>query len=183
MAHGHSKGPQPYSVVAEYQSPEELIEALNQAREAGYTKLDAYTPFPVHGLSDAIGFREEKVPWVVAIAGFVGAVSGLALQSYVSLVDYPMNVGGKPLFSLPAFFPVTFECTILFASFGAVLSMFGLNGLPKPYDPIFDAPNFERASQDRFFLSVEATDPQYNADEIAKLLKATPALNVAEVLA
>jgi len=183
MAHGHSHGPKPYSVVAEFESPEELIEALNQARAAGYTKLDAYTPFPVHGLSDAIGFQEEKVPWVVAIAGLVGALSGLALQTYVSMIDYPMNVGGKPLFSLPAFFPVTFECTILFASFGAVLSMFGLNGLPKPYDPIFDAPNFERASQDRFFLSVEATDPQYNADEIAKLLKTTTALNVAEVLA
>lgn len=160
MAHGPSK-PQKHAAVAQFDSPEQLVEAAKKAREAGFTRIEAYTPFPIHGLSDAIGFKDEKVPWIVAIGGFTGAVSGMALQIYTSVFDYPMNVGGKPLISLPAFVPVTFECTILFAAFGAVIGMLALNGLPSPYHPIFDAPEFERASQDKFFLAIEAKDPKF----------------------
>ncbi len=180
MAPGPKKAVQ-HAVVVEFETPEQLLKAANQAREAGFTKLEAYSPFPIHGLSEAIGFHDEKVPWIVAIGGLTGALAGMALQIYVSVIDYPMNVGGKPLLSLPAFIPVTFECTILFASFGAVFGMMALNGLPRPHHPIFDTPNFERASQDRFFLAVEAEDPKYS--EAQAFLGGLTTATVAEVAA
>jgi hypothetical protein len=140
--------------------------------------MDAFTPFPVHGLPEAIGFRDSKVPWIIFVMGILGGFGGMALQWWVSVKAYPLNVGGKPLFSWPAFIPPAFETTILFAAFGAVFGMIALNRLPQPHHPVFDAPNFDRASQDRFFLLIEAKDPLYASDEIRTTLEDTGALNV-----
>jgi len=180
MAH-HRKPPPTYGVVAEFDSPDQLLVAAAKAREAGYKRLEAYTPFPIHGLSDTVGFKDEKVPWIVFLGGVTGASLGYALQYYVSVIDYPLNVGGKPLNSLPMFFPVMYECTILFASFGAFLGMLALNKLPQPYHGAFNTPNFERASQDKFFLAVEADDKQFDEVETKKFLETMDANNVSLV--
>lgn len=170
--------PGPFGIIAEFDSPESLIDAANTALDQGYTKMDAFTPFPVHGLPEAIGFREAKVPWIVFVMGVLGGFGGLGLQWWVSTQAYPLNIGGKPLFSWPAFIPPAFETTILFAAFGAVFGMIGLNRLPQPHHPVFDAPNFERASQDRFFLLIEAKDAKYDADATRSTLEKTGALRV-----
>ena len=170
-----------FGVAASFDNPEDLLVAAHRAREAGYTKMDAYTPFPVHGLPDAIGFHDNRVPWIIFFCGLAGALGGYALQYYVSVIDYPLNVGGRPLHSWPTFIPVTFECTILLAALGAVFGMLGLNGFPKPYDPMFNAPGFERVSQDRFFLCIEADDPKFDVQEITRLMQSLNAEAVSEV--
>jgi hypothetical protein len=177
----HRKPLLTYGVVAEFDTPEQLVSAARKVREAGYKQLDAYTPFPIHGLVDVVGFKDEKVPWIVFISGLLGATAGYLLQYYTSVVDYPMNVGGKPLNSLPMFFPVTYECTILFAVFGAFFGMLALNKLPQPYHGVFNTPNFDRASQDKFFLAVEAIDPQFDEVETKRLLEDTDANSVSLV--
>ena len=173
-----SSGAALYGLVAEYDGPEALVNAARRVREAGYRRMDAYTPFPVHGLAEALGFTDAKVPWIVFMAGLIGAVAGLGLQYYASAVYYPLNVGGRPYLSLPAFVPVTFECTVLFASFGAVIGMLALNGLPRPHHSVFNAPGFERASQDGFFLCVEAADERFDRAGTADLLRDLGALSV-----
>ena len=178
MAHDFSDPSGLYAIVGEFETPERLKLAAEEARHAGFKVMDAYSPFPIHGLSEAIGFRDTKVPWTVFIFGLIGVTCGYSLQFYTSVIDYPMNVGGKPLNSIPAFIPVSYECTILFAAFSAAIGMFVYNKLPMPYHPIFNAKNFERASQDRFFLAVEATDPSYDADKIEKIMKSNGALEV-----
>jgi hypothetical protein len=177
------RAPQLFGLVAEYDDPEKLIKAAQAAYDAGYREMDCYTPFPVHGLPEAIGFDDVRVPWIVFIGGVVGAFSGFALQYWVSVYAYPHNVGGRPLFSWPAFIPVTFECMILFAALGAVFGMLILNKLPQPYHPVFNAPRFDRASQDLFFLAIEARDPQYDADSTQEFLRGTGASLVSEVKA
>jgi hypothetical protein len=170
-----------HGVAAEYDEPETLVEAVKKARAAGYRKMDAYTPFPVHGLAEALEFHDWRIPWAVFLAGCAGAVGGYMLQYYVSVIDYPLNVGGRPLNSWPQFIPVTFECTILFAAITAVLCAVVLNGLPQPYHPIFNAPNFDLASQDRFFLCIESDDPKFDTAEVERLLNGTGAVAVSEV--
>jgi hypothetical protein len=170
-----------HGIIAEYETPEELLRAAKRAREAGYTRMDAYSPFPVHGLSEAIGFEDHQVPWTTFFAGVIGAIAGFALQYYISVVDYPLNVGGRPFLSWPAFIPVTFETTVLFAAFGAFIGMLAFNGLPQPYHPVFNAPRFERASQDRFFLCIEASDPMFDRANTRHFLEATGARMVSEV--
>ena len=178
MAHDYSDPIGLYALVGEFENPERLKLAAEEARHAGFKVMDAYSPFPIHGLSEAIGFRDTKVPWTVFFFGLLGVTVGYSLQFYTSVIDYPMNVGGKPMNSIPAFIPVSYECTILFAAFSSAIGMFIYNRLPMPYHPIFNAKNFERASQDRFFLAVEATDPNYDADKIEKLMKSNGALEV-----
>lgn len=180
MAHGKKK-PGPFGVVAEFENPEVLIEAANKALDAGYSRMDAFTPFPVHGLPEAIGFKEGKVPWIIFIGGVCGCVGGMGLQWWVATQAYALNIGGKPLFSWPAFIPPAFETTILFAAFGAVFGMILLNRLPQPHHPVFETPNFDRASQDRFFLLIEAKDPMYDASAIRKMMEGAGALNVTEI--
>jgi hypothetical protein len=171
-----------YGMVAEFSDPEEIVVAAHKAREAGYRKMDAYTPFPVHGLSEAIGFQDNLVPWLIFIGGLLGAGIGYGLQVYLNVVEYPMNVGGRPLVPWPAFLPVTFECTVLSAAFFAVFgAIIGMNGLPKPYHPIFNAPNFDLASQDRFFLCIESNDTQFDLEETRHFLQSLGPENVAEV--
>lgn len=171
-----------YGMTAEFETPEALMDAAENARLAGYRKMDAYSPFPIHGLSDAIGFRSVAVPYIVFVCGIIGTFTGFTLEWYTQTIDYPLNVGGKPFNSLPAFIPVAYECTILFAALGAFFGMWALNGLPKPYHSIFNAPGFDRASQDRFFLAIEASDHRYDAEKTREFLMQQNPLNVAEVM-
>jgi hypothetical protein len=168
-------------LVAEFDSVEDLTHAAEAARKAGFKKMDAYSPFPIHGLSEAIGFRDVKVPFMVFCGGLFGALAGYSLQYYVHVFDYPLNVGGKPLNSIPAMVPITFESTILCSALTAFFGMLATNGLPKPYHPIFNTPRFERASQDRFFLAIEATDPNYDPVRTRQFLLELNPLNVEEV--
>jgi hypothetical protein len=170
-----------FAMVAEFDSPDELLSAAEKARFEGYSKMDAYSPFPIHGLSDAIGFRDSKVPFMVFIGGLCGATFGFTLLWYTASIDYPLNVGGKPFNSLPSFVPITFECTVLWSALTAVFGMLALNKLPKPYHPIFNTPGFQRASQDRFFLSIEATDPKFDSDETKKFMATLHPISVNEV--
>ncbi len=171
-----------HGIIAEFDDPDVLIAAAHRTREAGYKRLDAYTPFPVHGLAEAIGFDDWRIPWFVFLGGLTGCLLGFGGLYYSNVVDYPWNVGGRPLNSWPAFIPITFECTVLFSGLTAFLTQFLLNGLPKPHDSIFNAKNFDRASQDRFFLSVEAGDPRFDTEETAAFLRRlNGVLDVSEV--
>jgi hypothetical protein len=171
-----------YGMTAEFDTPEALMDAAEAARLAGYKKMDAYSPFPIHGLSEAIGFRSVAVPFIVFFGGLIGTFTGFTLEWYTQVIDYPNNVGGKPFDSLPAFIPVAYEATILFASLSAVFGMFALNKLPQPYHSIFNAQNFARASQDRFFLAIEAVDKLYDPEATRAFLMEQNPLNVAEVM-
>ncbi|MCW5848818.1 MAG: DUF3341 domain-containing protein [Anaerolineae bacterium] len=180
MAEGKVQPPM-YGLLAEFETPEQLIEAVHDTRDAGYTKIDAYTPYPVHGLAQALNFRKTWIPEIVLGGGLTGLVAGLALQYWVAVLQYPMNIGGKPLASFPAFMVPAFETTILFAAFGAVFGMLALNGLPQPYHPLFNIERFARASQDRFFLAIHASDPQFNLPETRRFLLGLGAYEVSDV--
>ena len=160
-----------YGIMAEFDSAQTLVDAAHHTHEAGYVKIDAYSPFPVEGLAEAMGFHKNRVPLVVLIGGLIGGLSGYAMQYWISAVSYPINVGGKPYHSWPAFIVVTFEMTILFAGISAVFGMLALNGLPMPYHPVFNVPRFALASRNRFFLCIEATDPKFDIDATRRFLE------------
>ena len=170
-----------YGIVAEFNTPDEVVRAARKARKEGYSAMDAYTPFPVHGLDEASHFEDNRIKWMIFLMGLLGGGFGLWLIWWINTTEYPMNVGGRPLFSWPSFIPVTFECTVLFASLTAFFGMLALNGLPQPHHPIFNAENFERCSQDKFFLCIEACDPKFDAVETASFLETLHAENVSEV--
>ena len=151
-----------WGVLGEFETPEELLRAARKAREAGYRRMDAYTPFPIHGLSDAMGFRPTKLPMVVLAGGLIGCATALGMMWFSSTIHYPLNVAGKPYASWPMFIPITFELTILGASFAAVFGMLAMNGLPRPHHPVFNAPGFVMASRSRFFLCIQANDPLFD---------------------
>lgn len=167
--------------MAEFANPESVLGAAQRAFAAGYRHMDAYTPFPVDGLAEAIGFRRTGLPLIVLLGGIAGGLGGYALQYWVSVLAYPLNIGGRPLHSWPAFVVVTFELTILVAALAAVLGMLALNGLPKPYHPVFNVPRFALASEDRFFLCIEATDPQFEPEQTRRFLEECHADQVSEV--
>jgi hypothetical protein len=162
--------PKLHGVMGEFATPIDLVNAIEKVKEAGYTKLDAYTPFPIEETWEALGHHKSPVPLIVLIGGIIGGLGGFFLQYWVSVIEYPINVGGRPFNSWPAFIPVTFECTILGAVLSAVAGVFIINGLPEPYHPVFNVQRFAFASRNRYFLCVEARDPKFNRDEIHKLL-------------
>jgi hypothetical protein len=169
MAHSVSS-PGLYGLMAEFDSAQALLDAAYKVRDAGFTKTDAYSPFPIHGLAEAIGFKEHLVPKFVFAAGLTGALAGYGLEYWTQVIAYPMNIGGRPYFSWVSFIPPAFETTILFAAFTAVISMIALNGLPQPYHPVFNAPRFSLASQDKFFLAIEAADPKFDLERTREFL-------------
>lgn len=170
-----------YGMIAEFTGPEPLVEATTRAFAAGYRRLDAYTPFPVHGLAEAMGRRGIRIPLIVLAGGILGGLSGFLLQTYAAVYDYPLNIGGRPYFSWPSFIPITFELMILGAVFAAVFGMLALNGLPQPHHPIFNAPNFEMATRSHFFLCIEAADPSYDNTGTRTFLESLEPISVSEV--
>ena len=170
-----------YGLLAEFENPHEIVAAAEAARAAGYRKVEAYTPFPVEGLPEAIGFRRTHLPLIIFIGGLVGCLGGFALQYWCAKVNYPVNVGGRPLNSWPMFIPVTFEVTILSAALAAVIGLFALNGLPMPYHPVFNVPEFAHASRNRFFLCVEATDPKFDVERTRGFFDTLNARGIYEV--
>ena len=169
-----------YGLMAEFDSPTTLVAAARRAREAGYRKMDAYSPFPIEELSEVL-HHKDRLPLLVLIGGVVGGTSGFLFQYWASAIDYPLNVGGRPLLSWPSFIPVTFEMTILVAAFVAVLGMLGLNGLPMPYHPVFNVPRFEYASRNRFFLCIESSDPLFDRVATGQFLEGLEPREVCEV--
>lgn len=169
-----------YGLLAEFATPEAVLEAARRARAAGYRRMDAYTPFPVKGLAEAIGFREARVPRLTLIGGVFGAALAFFMQVYVSL-DYPLNVGGRPLVPVPAFLVVTFELTILFAVLFSVGSMLFFNGLPRLHHPLFEAAPFQLESMDRFFLCIESADARFDRQQTAAFLRSLGPLSISEV--
>jgi hypothetical protein len=150
--------------MAEFREPAEVVAAARAVCAEGYRKVDAYSPYPIEALNEALGFHRSWLPPLVLLGGMAGALGGYALQYWASVLEYPMNIGGKPYHSWPAFIPPTFETTILLAALTAVLGMLALNGLPEPYHPVFNVPSFALASRDRFFICIEAADPKFSLD-------------------
>jgi len=160
-----------YGLMAEFDNPQDLVDAARRARAEGYRNMDGYSPFPVEGLADALELGGTRVPLIVLIGGLIGAAAGYSMQYYLMAVDYPVNIGGRPYHSWPAFIPVTFEMTVLVAGLFAVLGMLALNGLPMPYHPVFNVPRFALASRDRFFLCIEAADPKFDPEHTRRFLE------------
>jgi ActD protein len=154
-----------YGLLAEFDTPTELVEGARKLREEGYTKTDAFSPFPLHEIDEALGIRRSILPVLVFFGGITGLLTGLSLQIFVHYIDYPMNIGGRPFLSFPSFIPPTYELTILLAGFTAVFGMLFLNGLPRPYHPVFNVPRFALATREKFFLLVETEDPKFEYDK------------------
>jgi len=173
--------PRLYGLMAEFETPDELLAATKRAYRLGYRKMDAYAPFPVEGLSEALGMHHTWLSAVVLAGGILGAVGGYAMQYYAVVIYYPLNIGGRPLHSWPNFIPITFETTILAAALAAVLGMFALNNLPQPYHPVFNVPSFEQASRSRFFLAIENSDPQFDLEDTRGFLESLSPIEVSEV--
>ena len=171
-----------YGVLGEFTTPQGLIHAAKQARQAGYRRLDAYTPFPVEGLAEAMGLGRTLVPLVTLIGGLLGGLSGFGFQYWASVISYPENIGGRSLNSWPAFIPVTFELTVLGASLFAVFGMLAMNRLPQPHHPLFNVHRFQKhASSDRFYLCLQANDPKFSLPDVARFLQSVDATHVSEV--
>jgi hypothetical protein len=170
-----------YGLMAEFDEPEPLLEAARRAHAEGYRHMDAYTPMPVEGLAEAIGFRNSAVQQIVFVLGLLGATGGFMLCWWMTVVAYPHNVAGRPLNSWPAYVPITFESMVLVSCVGALIVMLGLNGLPQPYHPVFNVARFEHASRDKFFLCIEATDPKFDPQATKEFLEQLDTQGVMEV--
>ena len=202
MEHIAANTPTVYGMIAEFSEPDQIVVAAERARAEGYRRMDAYTPFPVHGLDEALDFHDWRVPWMIFLAGLTGCAFGYGLQFFTATptlegfikkfipitwdvglrnIPYAMNVGGRPFHSWPSFIPVAYECTILFAGVTAVFGTLALCGFPKPYHPIFNAKNFNRATVDKYFLCIEATDPKFDLEDTAIFMKSLGADSVSEV--
>jgi hypothetical protein len=170
-----------HGVMAEFASAEELLSATHRTRAAGYKAVDAYSPFPIHGMSEALALPKSPIPLMVLIGALAGTLLGFGLEYWVSVLEYPVMVGGKPYFSWPAFIPVAYETTILLGGLTAAIGMLAINGFPMPYHPVFNVERFSQAMIDRFFLCIEATDPKFNREETKKFLEGLHPYQVSEV--
>jgi len=170
-----------YGLMAEFDNPTDVVEAARATYDAGYRRINAYSPYPIEELWEAIGFHSTRLPLIVLIGGIVGGIVGYGMQYYVAVIDYPLNVGGRPLHSWPSFIPITFEMIILFAALSAVFGMLALNKLPQPYHPVFNAERFALASRDRFFLVIEADDPKFDHDKATSFLQSLSPKEVVDV--
>ncbi len=177
----HKTDKQNHGLMAEFENEDGLVEAAAKLRDAGYTETDAYSPFPIHGLEVALGAPRCKLSLFVFLGGLSGFIGGFGMQYFASVIHYPMNIGGRPLNSWPAFIPITFECAVLAAVFTAVFGMIAMNKLPMPYHPVFNVDAFSRASSDRFFLIVESKDPKYEEGEVRSLFESFGADAIHEV--
>jgi hypothetical protein len=173
--------PRLYGLLAEFATADALLEAARRAYDAGYRNIEAFSPFPVEGLADAIGFHSHRVPLLTFLGGVVGGLGGYLMQWYAAAVDYPINVGGRPLHSWPSFIPITFELTVLGAALFAAFGMLALNGLPRLFHPLFAVPEFELASRNRFFLCLRAGEPGFDADQAREMLAGLDPLKISEV--
>lgn len=167
-----------YGLLAEFDTTTEIVGAAEKTRDAGYTKTDAFSPFPIHEMDRALGIKRSILPYLVFGGGVVGLLLGFALQYYTHVIDYPTIVGGRPHFSLPAMIPPAYELTILLAAFSAVFGMLLLNGLPKPYHPVFNVPRFKLATREKFFLLIKSDDPKFDYEETKEFMES---LNPREV--
>ena len=170
-----------YGLVAEFDTPTEIVAAARKAHEEGYRKMDAYSPFPVEGLSEAIGFHKDSVALICLVGGILGLATAYVMQYWINVISYPVNVGGRPLHSWPAFIVVCFEMTVLFGGLAAAFGMLAMNGLPMPYHPLFNVPSFSFASRDKFFLCIEAADPKFDREVTYKFLSSLAPRTITEV--
>ena len=170
-----------YGLMAEFNTATELVDAARKMHDAGYKKTDAFTPFPLHEIDEALGIRRSILPVLVFFGGITGMLTGIGLQIFVHYIDYPMNVGGRPFISIPSMVPPTFELTILLAGFTAVFGMLFLNGLPRPYHPVFNVPRFALASREKFFLLIEAADPMFEYDDAKRFMESLKPQEVFDV--
>lgn len=170
-----------FGILAEYEHPGSLMKAAEKVRDAGYQKFDTFSPFPIHGMDDAMGLKPSKLGWVVLIHGLLGLTGALTMITFMAYFDYQVNISGKPFLNWPAFVPVTFELTILLSAFGAVFGMFFLNGLPRHHHPLFSSSNFLRATDDKFFLCIESDDTLFAEDKATNLLKDAGAVQIEKI--
>lgn len=170
-----------YGVLAECKNPKQLIDMAQLVNKSGYKNFDTFSPFPIHGMDKAMSLKKSKLGWIVFGHGMLGLVGAFSMIYFMMVVDYPLIIGGKPLFNLPAWIPVMFELTVLLSAFGAVFGMFFLNGLPKLNHPLFTSENFKKATDDGFFICIEAEDPQFDSEKVQKLLKDAGAENIEEI--
>ena len=171
MSHAHAASASSvYGLIAEFDTPDQLLQAARSVHAAGYTKADAFSPYPIHGLAEAFGFKDRRISTFTFLGGLTGVLAGYGLEYFTQVLSYPMNIGGRPYHSWVSFIPPAYETMILFGAFTAGISMIVLNGLPRPYHPVFNAKRFHLASQDKFFLVVEADDPKFKLEETGAFL-------------
>jgi hypothetical protein len=170
-----------YGLMAEFENPTTLAVAARQVRQRGYRKVEAYSPFAIEEVNEALGLHHNRLPLLVLCGGILGGLTGYLMQYYVAVIDFPLNIGGRPLHSWPSFIIITFEMTILFAALATVLGLFGLCRLPMPYHPVFNVPRFAFASRDRFFICIEADDPMFDRHETAEFLHSLSPREVSQV--
>ncbi len=170
-----------YGLMAEFASPADLLQAAQRTSAAGYRQVDAYSPFAIEGMDDALSLHSSKISYIVLGGAFVGMLAGFGMQYFSAVINYPVNVGGRPLDSVPAFIPITFEMAVLFGAFAGLIGMLVLNGLPMPYHPVFNVPEFKEMTRDRFFLCIEACDPQFEAETTRQFLDSLKPERVADV--
>lgn len=174
--------PKTFGMLAKFETQEALLDAVNRVYTVGLRHFDAYAPYPVEGLSQAMHLKPSPMPYVILAGGVLGGLTGFLMQTFATVIDYPLNIGGKGLFSWPAYIPITFELTILVAAFAGILGLFYLTRFPQPYHPVFNSEDFNaHASQDGFYLGIEASDPMYNAQQIRALLESTGSSLVTEI--
>jgi hypothetical protein len=170
-----------YGLMAEFDNPTDLVEAARRTYDAGYRRINGYSPFPIEELSDAIGFHSTRLPLIVLIGGILGGLAGYFMMYYMEVIDYPINVGGRPVHSCPSFIPITLETTVLGAALACIFGMLALNKLPQPYHPVFNAERFALATRDRFFLVIEADDPKFDHDKVLEFMNTLNAKEVVDV--